>query len=622
MPWAALVAALGLAIVGPVARGLGSAGSVLAAVALVVGSAAVLTALGPVRFRPASWVTLGSLVVVAVVSVLAWRRGFAYPWAVSAASSVPAFGSTVRWSILPSGPQRTRRLAGPAIGLLVVSGWSWYRSGSVVTVALLLGAALVVLECWSRFPAVADRVDGAIEHGARRLGDGIGAVLSWVVLVVFVWPVHLLSRLVGYSPLASGRSAPGSRWVPVGADRTRSPDGAPLRPDSMAAPELRPSRAVRRRSRLRLLPVFAVGLAVLVAVWPWTVDWPWSDGGEPVAGDAGTFTRSFEDDPAFADAPWAANVRLSLLDAWNNLEFNAAEGGWSIRDITSDHVNVTGGERLSVAPDPGLGDPVVVWLVGASAAFGAGQRDDHTIASELVRRAGRDGIPLEVRNLAVPATVNWQTATQLTSRLLWDDPPDLVVVYDGANDLSLQESLVARGLGDSDRPASLVDEEFDRILRERASAGGAGAALPEPVENSSTGPVPTGDELAARVVTRYGRGLELIRRSAAAADVPVVVFWQPDLRAKSPVTDADRETLRAVGLDESSVERWRALADGVRRELPALGVVDLTSVYDGRSEPIYWDTVHTNEVGSLLVADAIYAGILPEVAAARSRSGG
>jgi lysophospholipase L1-like esterase len=450
---------------------------------------------------------------------------------------------------------------------------------------------------------VADRVDGAIEHGARRLGDGIGAVLSWVVLVTLVWPVHLLSRLVGYSPLTSGRSAPGSRWVPVGAERTRSPDGAPLRPDSMAAPELRPSHAVRRRSRLRLLPVFAVGLVVLVAVWPWTVDWPWSDGGETVAGDAGTFTRSFEDDPAFADAPWAANVRLSLLDAWNNLEFNAAEGGWSIRDIASDHVNVTGGERLTVAPDPGLGDPVVVWLVGASAAFGAGQRDDHTIASELVRRAGRDGIPLQVRNLAVPATVNWQTATQLTSRLLWDVPPDLIVVYDGANDLSLQESLASRGLGDSDRPASLVDEEFDRILRERAAAGGAGAALPEPVETSVAGPVPTGDELAARVVTRYGRGLELIRRSA-------------------PATDADRETLRAVGLDESSVERWRALADGVRRELPALGVVDLSSVYDGRSEPIYWDTVHTNEVGSLLAADAIYAGILPEVAAARSRSGG
>lgn len=622
MPWAALVAALLLAVVGPIARGLGSSSPVLVAVALVAGSAAVLGALGPVRFRPISWPTAGALAVVAVVSLLACRRGFLYPWAVVAVSSVPAFGATVRWSILPSGPHRARRLAGPALGLLVLSGWSWYRTGSLATVALLLAATVVLLECWSRFPAFADRIDRAVGRGARWVGDGIGAVLSWIVLVLLVWPVHLLSRLVGYSPLASGRSTAGSSWVPVGADRTRSPDGAPLRPDSMAAPELRPSRAVRRRSQLRLLPVFAVGLVVLVAVWPWSVDWPWSDDGETVAGDAGTFTRSFEDDPAFADAPWAANVRLSLLDAWNNLEFNAAEGGWSIRDIASDHVNVTDGERRTVAPDATLGDPVVVWLVGASAAFGAGQRDDHTIASELVRRAGQDGIPLEVRNLAVPATVNWQTATQLTSRLLWDDPPDLIVVYDGANDLSLQESLAARGLGDSDRPASLVDEEFDRILRERADAGGAGGGLPAPVPTAAAPTDLGGEELATRVVTRYGRGLELIRRSAAAAGVPVVVFWQPDLRAKSPATDADRETLRAVGMDESSVERWRVLADGVRRELPALGVVDLTSVYDGRSEPIYWDTVHTNEVGSLLAADAIYAGILPEVAAARSRSGG
>jgi hypothetical protein len=119
-------------------------------------------------------------------------------------------------------------------------------------------------------------------------------------------------------------------------------------------------------------------------------------------------------------------------------------------------------------------------------------------------------------------------------------------------------------------------------------------------------------------VTRYGNGVALIRRAAVEAEVPVVFFWQPDLRAKAPLSEVDRSTLADVGIDESTIPGWRALSDRVRTALPGLGVEDLTTVYDGREDALYWDTVHTNETGSLLVAEAMYPRLLPQLLAARS----
>ncbi|MFZ4434457.1 MAG: hypothetical protein ACOYOQ_14790, partial [Microthrixaceae bacterium] len=393
--WWAVLVTVALASLGPVARLAGSAASFADALTLVLTGAAMVAVLAPVSSDRAAWsMRIVGVLVGAVTGLLAWNGGLAYPWVVVVASAVVAVGAVVRWSLVPSWPQRTGAVAGPAVGLLLLAGWSWYRTGSLVRLGILLLAALVVLECWSRWHALADRVDGAVAAGARLIGDALGAVLAWVVFAVVVMPVHLVSRLVGYSPLSSGRVTPTTAWVAVAGreggrsgrpgDGGQGAGGAPRStsfPTSMGGAELPPTPAQRRRSWARWLPVLALGLVVVVASGRLSVGWPWSGDDAPAAAggsdDAGTFTREFENDPAFADAPWAANVRLSLLDAWNNLEFNAALGGWSIRDISSDYVNVRDGERRTAVPDPALGRPIEVWLVGASAAVGAGQFRAH-----------------------------------------------------------------------------------------------------------------------------------------------------------------------------------------------------------------------------------------------------
>ncbi len=537
-----------------------------------------------------------------------------YPLVVTVLGTVLAFGVCVRWSLPPTWPQRVRPVAGVAIGPLVATELLWFRDGSLVGFLLLGLLTVAVLETYARAHTVADRLDRAVEAVANGIGRVVTLAATTVVWALFILPVSVVSRLFRYSPIDGGWTDPVSAWVEVDPDRLRSPDGSPARPSRMGVLELRPTKGVRRRGHLRLaVPLLAVAVLAVVKL-PVQLDMPsfGSDGaatGTVVRQD--TFTKEFEDDAAFQDAPWAKNLRLSLTDAWNNLEFNAALGGWQIKDVTSDYINVEDGERVTVAPDPALGDPVVVWFLGGSAAFGAGQRDEHTIPSELVRRAGADGIPLEIHNLAVPATVNWQTAMLLIARLQWEDPPDLVVVYDGANDLALQDILAGQGKGRSDEPAPLIDGELDTILRERANAReGSSADVPsiapttpdEPLDPASSG---------ALVSSRYLKGVEVIRQYCTARSVPVSVFWQPEIRTKQPLSEADRTTLADVNVDDATVARWQPFSAAARAGLPAAGVTDLTGVFDQVTEPIYWDTVHTNETGARLVADAIYDGLAP-----------
>lgn len=373
----------------------------------------------------------------------------------------------------------------------------------------------------------------------------------------------------------------------------------------------------RERRPYSLVGVVTAALltvAALVMAWQAVVGPDPSTAAAPAGAtphDRSTFERRFEDDEAFADAPWAKDLRVNLLDAWENLEFNGATG-WRIKDSDTEYIDVQDGERRSVEPDPALGKPIEVWFFGGSAAFGAGQRDEHTIPSELVRMAGAEGVPLKVRNFGVPATVNWQSAMLLIEKLAWDQPPDLILFYEGANDLNLQDTLATSGKGQSDRPASLIDGELDRILRERAKSAGVDDAVGATTVTSSAPLDPSTS--GTKVLTRYSHGVEVARRAAAEAGVPIAFFWQPQLTLKEPLTDSDRVTLGQVGYDDQGVARSRAQADQVLAGLPALGVTDLTAVFDARTDAIYWDTVHTNEKGATLVAAAIYADIRPTVA--------
>jgi hypothetical protein len=483
------------------------------------------------------------------------------------------------------GPRPTARRAWLAVGPLVAAGIAWARTSSrpATSALLLLAAALVAVE--HRYPAAVTRIERAALNRLRRVASAAGHLLVGLVVLPLVLVPAWLMAVWGRAERALRRRIGRSNW------RVRRLTLADEWTDARRPFSASPPR--RRRAGNLMAAVVLFGLVAVVADSQIDTSAP-----PPVVVQATTTTAAIkltDPDPAFAARPWEAMLRLPSGGFYR---YDSA-GGFRVTDLTSPYVNVADGERRSSPPKPQKGtDPLDVWMFGGSAAFGTGQRDGHTISSEVVRLAGKDGVEVRMHNFGVPASLNWQSAMRLVYLLEWREPPDLIVFYDGFNDAGAQQQLNAQGRGTSDTPVSYFDEDFNAVLSPDEVVVPPELA-PVEVSPSTTVPFVTDPQvLADAIVRRYGRGLDAARAAAKAADVPVVALWQPSLVTKANRTDEEDRLLVAAGVDKSTEQGASDLVNAVRSRLPGIGVVDLSDAADGAEGTAYLDIVHNNEDGA------------------------
>lgn len=273
--------------------------------------------------------------------------------------------------------------------------------------------------------------------------------------------------------------------------------------------------------------------------------------------------------------------------------------GWVNNDGDKGGVIVTGGKRRTTE----VADPeFTVWLFGGSTAFGFGQRDEHTIASELVKLAEEDGIRLDVENYGVSGWVNWQETLLFEDELRAGRRPDVAVFLDGANDTALGIEREKYGLLDtgSTYNQTMTDEQREVLARNAEAAG---------YESRGDLDVVTG--LAA---DQYRKGVERSKVLGDEFGVPVMHYWQPQLYT----IPRDRP------LVEDALEQWQIPADShddlgevVDRIAEESGVdpIDLTGIYDDVEVPVFYDTSHTNEDGARIEAEAIWETLGPKLRA-------
>jgi len=142
------------------------------------------------------------------------------------------------------------------------------------------------------------------------------------------------------------------------------------------------------------------------------------------------------DSPAMAAYPWAD----AYFDELNRLRYDYTPFVFGRLEVNRGRfINTTpDGRRSYVPPIARTGDPVDIWFLGGSTTFGEGQRDEHTIPSEVARLAADDGLPVRVHNLGQQGLVSWQQLVIFERELARRPAPDLVVFYDGTNDYNAQ----------------------------------------------------------------------------------------------------------------------------------------------------------------------------------------
>lgn len=294
-----------------------------------------------------------------------------------------------------------RRLLIPAAGSAGAAVVSLYLHGPVVAVATAaLGLALLV----------AERRVGAISAAGRA---------------VMLAALHLGAGLAMLVGLAGRRHQPAGGWYETPRWQTLSSDAG------------RPTTTTKRGGPQWLLTVLVVVVCDIV------LGTSLPPPGLPAELDLGR-SRLVTTNPELADIQ-----RDSLTLTYEV----SSSGTWRFAATSTPTINLGPSGRQTWAPP--APPQLRIAFTGGSAAFGFGQRDEHTIASQLARDLYEAGASAEVRNLGVPGWTLRNAVADVEARLARGERFDVLILYGGFNET------VSAGLG-----APPGTSLFDRLLTE------------------------------------------------------------------------------------------------------------------------------------------------------------
>lgn len=501
----------------------------------------------------------------------------------AAASALLVSTAVASWSLLDRPPPSLGPLpeaaAPPLVGLTVAGAVLTARVGAGLSVAAAAVVAVAAVAL-SRRPAMAQRIATAVDRAAAAIARVvIAAVMAVVGLIVVVVP-WAFQRLLRWDPTWVPHPE-GSRFVPVRADGSASASTRLWQGD------LRTVRSTPGR-RVHRVAVFGAGAILVIAL---------------IGGTLGALQARKENErysaAALADQPWWPAMSDAMDIAYGTSPISSYVGVM-MRDAHFPGFNVTDHQRSTWQPQSTGCRPVRIWMFGGSTLFGLGQRDGHTIASELARRAWQDGIALEISNWGVPADTSWMATRRLELALAEGRPtPDLVLFYDGANDYRSQIMMNGTGRGGQRLFANDLDWAALPGIETRNERL---AALMQIVREGPEMPqvdtvVQTPEEVGAFAVRGYNATDEMVRPLLESRGITGVRFYQPVRSTRSsPVPEE-----QPAGPEDNQARVERAFRAGL-----APGIVDLSTAMDSTTRPVYYDEMHTNELGARLVADAMY----------------
>ncbi len=506
-----------------------------------------------------------------------------------------------------SAPRRAATIRGG--GGLAFAGVLWVLD-------LRLGAALVVVAVISLFlvsvfyPAAGRMIDAGLVKVARSIARTVSTSLLAMVYFLLITPVSLFLRLVGRDLLA----APGTSSVSTWVIKPRESEPEMVRRQFTVEPGMLAGRRRGPGARARFFVMVTVRAAVLLVAL------------DLVVGTAYMHVRSDPED-RYYDA--LASTAALVDDKWAVdyfREFRNLEVDWRplLGMVPEDHkgkyINIGQGARTTYSAAGVKEDATSVYFFGGSTTWGLGQRDQYTIPSYVAELAEEEGVPVRVSNYGQPGWGIWQELLLLQQLLAKGNVPDVAVFYDGHNDVGLQVQEIAT---DPSYPRAKLVREAVKRERKRGSFSGLMGSFTSlyrapPAEGvfgkprsmvarvamyfsaRRSRPAPTPELTQARAhnaVTLHNRAVGVIRRLSETYGFEAVFIWQPN----AYTTAGDDAAQFASRGRENFGPAYLAAT-----ELVGPPVIDLSDSLDGVKDSVFFDHVHTNELGAASVAQAIY----------------
>ncbi len=341
-------------------------------------------------------------------------------------------------------------------------------------------------------------------------------------------------------------------------------------------------------------------------------------------------TRELAEDPANS-ALNGFNERLFITWLYRPYVLYRAVPEISTGLVSTD----TAGFRVTPGAEAVAGDNgFLIYCFGGSTMWGWGETDDQTIPAHLqALLSDHLDCPVEVRNMGQPGWLSTQELIQLLL-ILWEGKrPDLVVFYDGGNDLGaavsevcgshLRRQSVERVL--SFRPIretpgynllweTLRSTNIISLLTGLSGNTGENNLVQFPTRNEPEIPFMRIDSIANAVLDCAVGNYRIALSLGNNYGFDCLFLWHP-LLAVSDKHLAGPEKLMwheamadSIGSEEIRRTWFRAFELSTEGVVP--GFTDISGALDDCSSQCYIDACHLNGTGNRIVAESIFVRIL------------
>jgi lysophospholipase L1-like esterase len=334
------------------------------------------------------------------------------------------------------------------------------------------------------------------------------------------------------------------------------------------------------------------------------------------------FSEDLQSIPYYASQPWtprfeadqngiaSAKVEYQPFTVWRRPPYSSGTV-----NVNADGLRVVPGSRCEE------GAPRIFFF-GGSTMWGTSSPDEGTIPALFLREVSPlSGGPLCVKNFGESAWVSTQSVIALINAIQRKEIPDLVIFYEGANDLNWTfgnnspyrhggyESIAATFKRASRGRGQGRNRTVDLASVVRALAPNIATALDRRRQfgNGPSDRSPQGVErLANQAIDVYFANQQIVRALAREYGFRCHFFWQPFLiYDRKPLAEGESNILDRAATWAESFRPFAAAANARITTNQASDFTDLSGLFATTEAQLYTDMVHVTPDGNALVAHAM-----------------
>lgn len=332
--------------------------------------------------------------------------------------------------------------------------------------------------------------------------------------------------------------------------------------------------------------------------------------------DDGAPRKNFPALPYYNNEPWAAQYwREHWSSGAKRYEPNV---DWRRKPFRGKYVNVDSLGIRHTAGNPATNENTYrVFAFGGSTMWGWGAPDSLTIPS-LLRNSLAVHIarPVHITNYGEDSYISSQGVSMLVRQLQEGNIPDMVVFYDGVNDVAsaFMTGRINRHQYINDIADQINSPPMLRFMKSTETFQLLQKLLAKPPKKRLLAPT-----LSRDVVHTYLTNYRIVEKLSQTYGFEFYFFWQPIIFAgNKPLSDVEKAYTRR---GKQYINFNRAIYQQIAQVSPSRNrMLSISDVFDGVSETLYIDQAHVNPAGNQLIAARILREILPVIDSAGAKA--